>query len=108
MIPRPYSPQNVQYHLLFFLSIRIRCIDYVQKQIRFDNFFKSGSKRRYQLMGKLSDKSNRIGNQDWKTLAELDAPDERIECRKQSARYQCAFVGERAKQCRFAGIGIAD
>src|SRR5215831_2354233 len=59
-------------------------------------------------MWQFPNESNGIRNQNGEILTQLDTANQRIECGKQSSGDQSLFLGQRAKQRRFACVRIAD
>ncbi len=72
-------------------------IEHVHQQIRFAQFFERGAKRRHQILGKIGDESNGIGQADVAAGRDVHAPNGRIEGGKRLIGHEDVAARERVE-----------
>ena len=70
-------------HLDLFAIIRIGEIDYLQKEVRTADFIQRGPESLDQRMGKITDKTDSVGEQEGNMPGGVDPADRSVQCGKE-------------------------
>ena len=74
--------QRIINHMHMHIHLRIGCVHHMKNYIRIFCLFQCTPESLYQMMGELSDKSDRIRQKHFLTTVQLQIPGRRIQCGK--------------------------